>query len=343
LLTHCLFLLQMHDFFRKCENVHTRATAGRAGRKTRYHPLMRPEAGSRLTAGDVLTLSELRYLERVSGLRSATLVAHAWGIVTAAMIVHVLWPSTVTLVAAFVVIGARQFGLTVLVHEAVHWRLFRHAKVNDQVALWLCAFPVGAVELPRYRKRHHQHHRHTRQPEDPDLALSDPFPVTRATLCWSIARDLVGITAGARLFAAWRQTGDVSRTWRQVKGPLLANLVLLGVLTALGQWHLYLLLWVLPLFTWYQLLTRIRDLAEHSLTPHTEDPLRNTRTVSAGFFTRFLVAPYWVNYHLEHHLFVFVPCWKLRAAHALLLAKGYGPQMEVAPSYTAVIRSVTAA
>ena len=96
------------------------------------------------------------------------------------------------------------------------------------------------------------------------------------------------------------------------------------------------------LLTWYQVLTRIRDLAEHSLTPHTEDPLRNTRTVSAGLLTRFLVAPYWVNYHLEHHLFVFVPCWKLRAAHDLLLAKGYGPEMEIAPSYTAVIRGVTA-
>jgi hypothetical protein len=65
----------------------------------------------------------------------------------------------------------------------------------------------------------------------------------------------------------------------------------LGSLAALGQWHLYVLLWVLPRLTWYQVLTRIRDLAEHSLTPRTEDPLRNTRTVSAGFLARFLVAP----------------------------------------------------
>jgi fatty acid desaturase len=74
-----------------------------------------------------------------------------------------------------------------------------------------------------------------------------------------------------------------------------------------------------------------------------DDPRRNTRTVSAGFLARLLVAPYWVNYHLEHHLFVFVPCWKLRAAHALLLAKGYGPRMEVARSYVDVIRRVTSA
>lgn len=37
-------------------------------------------------------------------------------------------------------------------------------------------------------------------------------------------------------------------------------------------------------------------------------------------------------------LHVFVPCWNLRRAHALLLAKGYGARMETAPSYRDVIR-----
>jgi hypothetical protein len=30
---------------------------------------------------------------------------------------------------------------------------------------------------------------------------------------------------------------------------------------------------------------------------------------------------------------VFVPCWKLRRAHALRLAKGHAGRMELAPSY----------
>ena len=67
------------------------------------------------------------------------------------------------------------------------------------------------------------------------------------------------------------------------------------------------------------------------------DPLRNTRTTAAGPLARALLAPYWVNYHLEHHLLIFVPCWKLPQAHALLLAKGYGPRMEMASSYGSVL------
>jgi fatty acid desaturase len=72
-----------------------------------------------------------------------------------------------------------------------------------------------------------------------------------------------------------------------------------------------------------------------------DDPLRNSRTTAAGPIERAFLAPYWVNYHLEHHLLVFVPCWKLRRAHALLLAKGYGASMEQSPGYLDVIRRAT--
>jgi fatty acid desaturase len=60
--------------------------------------------------------------------------------------------------------------------------------------------------------------------------------------------------------------------------------------------------------------------------------------VLAGVLTRALLAPYWVNHHLEHHVLVFVPCWRLGDAHAALVAKGHGPRMEVATSYLDVIR-----
>ena len=38
-----------------------------------------------------------------------------------------------------------------------------------------------------------------------------------------------------------------------------------------------------------------------------------------------------------------IPCWKLAEAHALLVAKGYRPRVEVAASYAAVIGRVTSA
>jgi fatty acid desaturase len=47
---------------------------------------------------------------------------------------------------------------------------------------------------------------------------------------------------------------------------------------------------------------RLRSIAEHAVVPDDDDPLRNTRTTAAGPLARAFLAPYWVNYHLEHHL-----------------------------------------
>jgi fatty acid desaturase len=293
-----------------------------------------------VAAGDLLTLPELSYLRRVSGWRGAGLVLHAWATIIGAMIVYSMWPSALTLVAAVAVIGARQLGLTVLMHEAAHWRLFSHPRANTLVAQWWCAYPVGH-ELAGYRRRHHLHHRHTRKPEDPDLGLAVPVRVARAEFWRDVMRDLTGITACSHAFAwrPWRE--GIGVAWRRRRGPFLVNALMFGGLAALGSWYLYVLLWVLPLATWYQLVTRIRNLAEHALVPDDDDPLLNTRTVVTGLLARIFVAPYWVNYHLEHHLFVFVPAWKLRQAHALLLTRGYGPRMEIASSYLDVLRRAT--
>jgi fatty acid desaturase len=292
-------------------------------------------------AGDLLTLAEIQDLRRVSGRRSAALVLHAWAVMGGAMVLYAVWPSIVTLVLAVAVIGARQLGLMVLVHEAVHWRLFDNAKVNNGVGAWLCAYPIWG-ELPAYRRRHHLHHRHTLDDEDPDLALVTPFPITRGAFWMNVTRDLTGITAclGLARWPAWR--GGAAVLWRTLRGPVAANVVIFGVLAALGHWELYLLLWLLPLATWYQLASRIRDTSEHAMVSDGGDPLRNTRTVRAGPLARAVLAPYWVSYHLEHHLFVFVPCWRLRRVHALLLAKGLGARMEVASGYVEVFRRVTA-
>jgi fatty acid desaturase len=100
-------------------------------------------------------------------------------------------------------------------------------------------------------------------------------------------------------------------------------------------------MWLLPLATWYQLVSRIRNIAEHAVVPDNDDPLRNTRTTYANPLIRLLVAPYWVNYHLEHHLFMFVPCWRLPQAHRALLDGGHRLSMELKPGYLAVLKAAT--
>ena len=85
-------------------------------------------------------------------------------------------------------------------------------------------------------------------------------------------------------------------------------------------------------------ITRLRNIGEHAMVPDNDDRLRNTRTVPVGWLARAFIAPYGVSYHLEHHLLVSTPYYRLRKAHRLLLDKGLGDQMEILPNYFAVLR-----
>jgi fatty acid desaturase len=95
--------------------------------------------------------------------------------------------------------------------------------------------------------------------------------------------------------------------------------------------------WVLPLITYHMAITRLRNIAEHAVVLDNDDPYRNARTTLASPLARLFLAPYWVNYHVEHHLLMHVPCYRLRAMHKALLAAGYGDKMEIAPNYLTVL------
>ena len=282
---------------------------------------------------DYLSPEQTASLRGKSGLVGALLVLHAWALIGGSMALFAAWPNPFTFLLALMVIGGRQLGLAILMHDAAHGLLFANRRINDWVGTWLCAAPVF-TSLVLYRPYHLKHHRFTQQAEDPDLGLSAAFPITRKSLWRKVLRDLTGRTAFTRRREQF-QRGIA------VREGLIANAVLLAGLALAGYWWLYPVLWLLPLATWYQLVSRIRNIAEHAVVPDNDDPLRNTRTTHANPLVRLLVAPYWVNYHLEHHLFMFVPCWRLPQAHRALLGGGRGGDMELQPGYAAVLRLAT--
>src|ERR1700687_5624864 len=89
-------------------------------------------------------------------------------------------------------------------------------------------------------------------------------------------------------------------------------------------------------------ITRIRNIAEHAVVLDSSDPLRNTRTTHANLLERLFIAPYYVNYHLEHHLLFYVPCYNLPRVHQILSRGAHATRMEVQPNYAAVLRLATA-
>jgi fatty acid desaturase len=128
-----------------------------------------------------LTPEEDQQLRQRSDLWGACLVLHAWGMVAICMAVFATWPNPFTFLVCSALIGGRQLGLSILMHDAAHRVLMRQPVWNDFVGHWLAGGAVGS-HMHDYRPYHLTHHRHTQQDNDPDLVLSAPFPITAAEL-----------------------------------------------------------------------------------------------------------------------------------------------------------------
>lgn len=295
-------------------------------------------AVARIDPKDVFTAEEWAPLAKRSSWLGLVCVAGAWALIVAAAAMFIVWPNPLTYVLAVMIIGARQLGLAILMHDAAHGALHSNAKVNDWVGEWLCAAPVGA-RLVSYRNYHLKHHKFTEQPEDPDLSLSAPFPITRTSLWRKVVRDLTGQTffkqRRAQLFGG-RKDGEVVNA--STGHFLLMNAILLAICIAAGVWWAYPALWLVPLATWFQFITRIRNIAEHAVVNTKDDPFTHARTTLANPIERLLIAPYWVHFHGEHHVFMHVPCYRLQRLHRTLMDKGYWSRMRIAGGYPDVLR-----
>jgi fatty acid desaturase len=289
---------------------------------------------------EVVSNEEIQALLEQRDLPSWISIGLDWAIVFGAFALVAAWPNPLTVIVALFLIGARQLGMAVMMHEASHRTLFRNRRLNDWAGNWLAAYPIWS-DLRPYRPYHLQHHAKTGTREDPDLGLITPFPITRTSLRRKIWRDLSGQTGlkfarGAikRTFARYHSDEHARRA---TQGVLITNAILLGILTVAGHPALY-LLWVGAWLTTNTLVTRIRAIAEHALTPDAEEPLGRTRTVTPSLWERLLIAPNRVNYHLEHHLLMTVPHYNLPAMHRMLRDRGALAGACIDRSYLDVLR-----
>ena len=307
-------------------------------------------AALRIPARELITRGELAIVRERVEWKGIALIAHAWTVILGSIALVAVFPNPLTYIVAVILIGSRQLGLAILMHDGAHGCLSRSEKRNLFLSQWFCAYPILAETLA-YRRYHLTHHARTQQEDDPDLVLSKPFPITKASYRRKFWRDISGQTGYEQRKAqilnalgdpAWPRRQRL-RHFNEKLGPQIAtNAVLFAGLAVAGVWWAYPLLWLIPLLTWQMVITRIRNIAEHAVVPDGDDPLRNTRTTRANWIERALIAPYFVNYHLEHHLLYYVPCYNLPKLHAIMMRGPHAARMEVQSNYSSVLRLATA-
>lgn len=303
-------------------------------------------------------VATVRKLSRVNGLRTTCYLTLQWGIMIAALVFAGYYKHPAAYLVAALVIASRMQAIGVLLHDGVHYLLYRNRTVNDVVCDLFIAFPLG-MSTTLYRKTHFRHHRFTNGEEDQDLAAQKEegewitWPKTRAACFWTLVRSLFGINMhkGWILYKHWSP-------WNNFFKPITTDFPLRSrVLYVVSMVSVYgFFVWALntaprtaiPLMALYvvsgitllNLINRVRATAEH-VGVAMQHELSATRTVLPSLVERLLIAPYGVNFHLEHHLFPSVPGWNLPRLHQELMKDDeFREKAHITTTYAGVIREL---
>jgi fatty acid desaturase len=184
------------------------------------------------------------------------------------------------------------------------------------------------------------HHREEFGPEEPDIPLYAGYPISRESFRRKVIRDLTGQTGWTMLRGQLRalRSPDV-RARRTMQKMIAVQLVLFTASIAIGAPLAYLLLWVLPWFTIWRLINRLRAIAEHGGLQADADRRNTTHSIKQHWLARFYMVPYNIGFHIAHHVDAGIPFRSLPEYHRAMRSTGFVTGAYEYPSYTAFWRA----
>lgn len=279
------------------------------------------------------TKDQLRKLETISSLRSVLLYLRVYAVIFLAFYLQWMFPNPIVTTLMIIFIAGRQHSLYILNHDASHYSLFK-SKISNKIVATICSNLVmfhhpEAWSYVLWRRIHMNHHRNLFTEQDPNYIGRQRAGDTQRTykpaqLFWScslvVPQMIKNFFLGRQDYAA-----DKSITVHFAKLNHLATLFvpfkndlemeterriklvffLFGIiaLSYFNVWKTFLLLWILPMYTFYPMILKFHDLTEHRWEKVTDDVHINTRSVKIGFLAKMLFSYLPRGLHREHHMF----------------------------------------
>ena len=292
------------------------------------------QAERNLTVLDKPTRKTLGQRNTIRGLWP---VLFDWLVVALMVGVCIRYPNPFLYVLCVFVIGARMMGMWVLLHEGSHCSLTKHRKLNDTVSKLFLAWPIF-LSFKYFKDTHLAHHKYLKSEKDPEVMLTKfdefRFPLKKDRLFIVLLKDFLGINfliysiRGLWEFVQPNESGkgffsklvDFLKSVSPVRFVYYAAIIAATIY--FGVFHYFLLFWIVPYLTWYQVVFRIRLISDHFFADEPAD--YPTRTVMVSLFERIFVVPHnYVNFHTEHHLYSGIPGYKLSKTHNELFKNDY--------------------
>lgn len=220
-----------------------------------------------------------------------------------------------------VIAGYGFFMLAGTAHEGFHLNLHRRPAISGLIGIMFSACIPGFIGIG-FTLSHWKHHRYTNQALDPDCIQFGRFRsfwtrLLLARLSANAAYRRVALTLlFGRIDAEAASNGMTLRTLRWL---CLVNvgwhlLLMAGLIAVCISAPLFAVCVFLAPLMATVMITGLNPYQEHAGTGTEHDTKARSRTSSL-----FTVLMFGTNYHLEHHLYPRVPCWRLPALHRWLV------------------------
>lgn len=195
-------------------------------------------------------------------------------------------------------------------HEGVHRMIARTPLVNE-ILTWLTHALTG-FSGTAYRSFHLDHHKYAHTEKDPEYRMLNA--VVAGVPGWAYMAIPLMSHLYVNTYPFRTNAGRVTR--RRTVWDLLLMVGLHASIAALIGISNYGLFVLIPIFTSLSAVVVIRSLCEHH-GAFSGDRWTNTRTMNTMRVLEILWSN--VNYHLEHHLYPFVPFHKLPTVRQLIV------------------------
>jgi fatty acid desaturase len=300
--------------------------------------------GSQTSNEKVAVTDFIKNAKPKTGKALVNLLFWSWGLLILGVLPYCLYHSIWTFALAFLVVTSRMGALLALAHDAQHLSFLPDKKWNDLIGAWACAYPMGSI-FGSSKAVHMAHHKLLNKPEDPDRNFHiENNKDTPRQFVTHFAR----LVCGGQLWTSIVVNGvlrPIAKNKPCEKPPVVVlgraghpeilnlipvQLVIWGCLwLASGQWWLYIVLWLGPIFTLGTFLGFLRGFVDHarlrSEAENPEDPARDRliTVLEVNWLERAYLAPFSFNYHAEHHIFPSVPPYYLPELHKLMQKSEY--------------------
>jgi len=110
---------------------------------------------------------EFKALFKTRSYLHASAMVFNWMVILGLIYLHQAFPINWLYPVSVIIIGARMHALTVLMHDAAHFRFLKNRKWNDILSNLLTMYPLF-TSIEKYRANHLKHHQHLNTMQDPD-------------------------------------------------------------------------------------------------------------------------------------------------------------------------------